>query len=579
MKTFLRFVVLVVPAAWLPAQSAAPFTSGAWVGNVTISSATAAVRLKNSGVAVRWVVSERATLENAVRSAPVSTLPETGNVAKLDVSGLKANTLYHYGFEVGGELRGEAEWRGRFRTFPSGAASFKIAFGSCGDHRDADQRAYDAIRAEQPLLFINTGDLHYADTNDTSVDEYRKNYDAVLTAPAQARLYRNVPVAYVWDDHDYAGNDSDGTSLGRDAARQAYGDFVPHYPRGAGDGTIGQAFTIGRVRVIMTDVRSASSHFREPDDAAKVRLGAAQMAWFKRELIAARDAGFPLILWVNPVPWISAAGAGADDWSAYATERRTIANFIKTSGIRNLAIISGDMHGLAYDDGRNSDYADGGGAAMVVMHGAALTRTGSVKGGPYSGGAMPGSPQYGVLEITDHGGPSVQGRYLGQRVGEGTKLAFSFSAVSPVASSDSNRTAGTSPAERSLLALSSRDRISSADGVTIIGFVIGGAHPRTMLIRAVGPSLAPHGVTDALPDPKITVHKGKTVIAENDNWMEADAGQLSRVFAQVGAGALSSSDGKDAALVITLAPGVYTAVVRSADGRMGTVLAEIFEVY
>ena len=53
------------------------------------------------------------------------------------------------------------------------------------------------------------GDFHYADVNSTEVSDYRRNYDSVLTQPNQAALYRNVPVAYVWDDHDYCGNDSD----------------------------------------------------------------------------------------------------------------------------------------------------------------------------------------------------------------------------------------------------------------------------------------------------------------------------------------------------------------------------------
>lgn len=574
----LRFLLLLgVSISWLQAQTT-PFESGAWVGNVTTAGATAAVRLRSEGAAVRWVLSESAALTKPIYSASVKASSATGRVVKLDAPMLKANTLYYYGFEVDGVLRGEAEWRGRFRTFPNGAASFKIVFGSCGDYRDKDQRAYEAVLEEKPLVFINTGDLHYSNTNSTNVEEYRKNYDSVLSTPAQAELYRNVPVAYVWDDHDYAGNDSDGTSIGRDAARQAYGDYVPHYPRAAGDGTIGQAFTVGRVRVIMTDLRSASAGIRTPDNAAKVRLGATQMAWFKRELLAARDAGYPLILWVNPVPWISVAGTGADDWGIYATERKAIANFIKSAGITNMAILSGDMHGIAFDDGRNADYADGGGAAMPVMHGAALTRDGSVKGGPYSGGAIPGRLQYGVLEITDTGGASVQAQYYGKRVGEGARLSGRFTGTSTVVYSGMDGTVTTNPAERALTALSSRDRISSVDGVTIVGFVIGGVHPRTVLIRAVGPSLAAHGVSDALPDPMFTVHKGSAVIAQNDNWMDGNVAQLKNLFTRVGAGPLTSSDGKDAALAITLSPGVYTAVVRSADGKMGTVLAEIFEV-
>src|SRR5260370_852804 len=82
--------------------------------------------------------------------------------------------------------------------------------------------------------------------------------------------------------------------------------------------TIGPSFTIGRVRVIMTDVHSAADPRAAPDTAAKTHLGEAQKAWFKQELIAARDADFPLILWISTNPWIGAAGSGDDDWSVYS---------------------------------------------------------------------------------------------------------------------------------------------------------------------------------------------------------------------------------------------------------------------
>ena len=76
------------------------------------------------------------------RSPPSAT---TGNTVKLTVQGLQPDTDYYYGVEVAGALRTEVVSRGRFRTFPLGRASFRIAFGSCGDFRAADQRVYDAI--------------------------------------------------------------------------------------------------------------------------------------------------------------------------------------------------------------------------------------------------------------------------------------------------------------------------------------------------------------------------------------------------------------------------------------------------
>ena len=156
---------------------------------------------------------------------------------------------------------------------------------------------YDAIAAEEPLLLLYNGDLHYGDITSTVVEDYRALIDATLNHPQQGAMFRSAPVAYMWDDHDFSGgNDSDGTAPGGATARTAYRERVPHYPIGPTDGTIGQAFTVGRVRIIMTDLRSASTPATQPDGPGKTKLGAAQKAWFKQELVAARDAGFPLII-------------------------------------------------------------------------------------------------------------------------------------------------------------------------------------------------------------------------------------------------------------------------------------------
>ena len=110
----------------------------------------------------------------------------------LDIAGLLPATDYNYGIEVDSVVRLENTSRGRFRTFPQGAGSFRLAFASCGDITDSDQRAYAAIAAEQPLLFIHLGDFTYSDTNTTLTDDYRRNYDNVLSHAIQGALYRSV---------------------------------------------------------------------------------------------------------------------------------------------------------------------------------------------------------------------------------------------------------------------------------------------------------------------------------------------------------------------------------------------------
>ncbi len=574
---FFLMLLLGSAAFGLRAQTAAPtatvlpanvFTSSVWSGNVTPTSASVVVRLNTAGLRVRLLVSTNPSLTAPIFSGVVTTAAAAGNIVTLNMSSLQSDTEYFYGVEVAGVVRAEPQSRGRFRTFPLGRASFKIAFGSCGDFRAADQRAYEAVLAERPLLFINTGDLHYSDINSTNIDDYRSNYDAVLSQPQQSALYRGVPIAYMWDDHDFCGNDSDGNAVGRDTARNAYKERVPHYPIASAGGTIAQVFTIGRVRFIMTDVRSAANDSGIKESATKTRLGATQKAWFKQELISARDAGFPLIVWINTNPWIDAPLVGADSWAGWATERTELANFIRDNRISNLAILSGDMHALAYDNGTNSDYATGGGAPIQVLHAAALTSGASNKGGPYSGGVFPGSQQYGILEVYDSGGPSIACRFLGMRVGEGAKISAIFSTTTPVAS------------DQTIVNTSTLAHVAAGSDQISSGFVIAGRSSRTVLVRAVGPTLADFGLADPLVNPLLFLYQGDKLIAQSEGWAPDDDAEvrLTAAFDRAGAFRFSSKATRDSALLVTLAPGAYTLQVKSADGSGGATLVEVYDV-
>jgi hypothetical protein len=526
---------------------------------------------------VRLAVSTNDRLSPALFSPALTTAAASGNIVKLDVEGLQPGTDYDYGIEVAGVLRTETISRGKFRTFPQGAGSFRLAFSSCGDTTDPDQRAYDAILADQPLLFVHMGDFHYNDTNTTVAEDYRRNYDGVLNHRNQGALYRGVALAYMWDDHDFAGDDSNGTAIGAATGRSVYREYAPHYPINVPGGTIAQSFTVGRVRLIMTDLHSASTVAGAAESAAKSRLGTAQKAWFKQELITARDAGFPLIVWVNTSPWIGGAQLGIDSWAGFATERTELANFLRDNRIKNLVMLSGDMHALAYDDGSDSDYAVGGGAPLVVLHAAPLTRLGAPKGGPYTAGPLIGILQYGLLDITDTGGTSVQARYSGKRVGEGAKLTFQFSASTSGIVVGANSGTGTG-ADRAFVNVSTRGRVATTDDALIAGFVVGGTAQRTILARAVGPSLKAFGVADALARPVLTLYRGNVVLASNDDWTFTDAARLFAAFDRVGAFRLLGGANPDAALMISLPPGAYTLQATGLGGATGSVLLEAYDV-
>ncbi len=222
-----------------------------------------------------------------------------------------------------------------------------------------------------------------------------------------------------------------------------------------------QSFAVGRVKFILSDLRSERDDVRDKDTAQKSMMGAKQKAWFKSELLSANGA-YPLICWVSSVPWIGEPGtnfyhlvktnqygyihhtnlvetdssrtnrnrapADEDHWSMFSTERREIADFIKSNHIHGVCILHGDSHMLAADDGRSSDYATGGGAPIPVMCAAPLDQDPSLKGGPYSQGVYrvkSGETCFGLLTVTDKG-EAIDVAFSGRNQKDQEKISLKF---------------------------------------------------------------------------------------------------------------------------------------------------------
>lgn len=114
----------------------------------------------------------------------------------------------------------------------------------------------------------------------------------------------------------------------------------------------------------------------------------------------------------------------------------------------------------------------------------------------------------------------------------------------------------------------------AANQILTPAFVVGGTVPRRVLIRAVGPTLGTaFNVPGAMADPSLTVLRGQTQVGANNDW--GGGAQLTAVFTSVGAFALPVSS-LDAAVVLTLTPGAYTAQVRGTGA--GEVLVEVYFV-
>jgi L-ascorbate metabolism protein UlaG (beta-lactamase superfamily) len=130
--------------------------------------------------------------------------------------------------------------------------------------------------------------------------------------------------------------------------------------------------------------------------------------------------------------------------------------------------------------------------------------------------------------------------------------------------------------------LSARTATGTGDAALIVGFVVNGNVPKRLLIRGVGPRLTALGVTGALADPKVDLFLSEggrsTLFASNDNWGEAGAAPARAAFAAVGAFDLTDPASKDAAMVVTVPAGVFTAQVSGVWGATGEALVEIYEL-
>lgn len=125
-----------------------------------------------------------------------------------------------------------------------------------------------------------------------------------------------------------------------------------------------------------------------------------------------------------------------------------------------------------------------------------------------------------------------------------------------------------------LINISARGQVGAGDAVLIVGFIINEGVER-VLIRGVGPGLIPFGVPGTLDNPKLQLYQNRMLTAENDDW--DNSAELTTAFAQAGAFALASSS-KDAAMIVTLTPGAYTAVLSPADNHPGVGILELYEI-
>ncbi len=118
--------------------------------------------------------------------------------------------------------------------------------------------------------------------------------------------------------------------------------------------------------------------------------------------------------------------------------------------------------------------------------------------------------------------------------------------------------------------ISTRGDVETGDNVMIGGFIIGGTTPNTVIVRAIGPSLLAEGIPNALLDPTLELYDADgTLLAANDNWRST---QESAIIGST----VPPTDNREAAIVRTLTPGGYSAIIRGQGDTTGVALFEVY---
>ena len=129
--------------------------------------------------------------------------------------------------------------------------------------------------------------------------------------------------------------------------------------------------------------------------------------------------------------------------------------------------------------------------------------------------------------------------------------------------------------------VSTRSFVQTEADVMIGGFIVQGAGPKRVVVRAIGPELTQHGVPNPLADPTLELYNATgAVIASNDNWMTTVLGGIitSDQVQDIRDSGHAPTDPRESAIIATLPPGSYTAIVRGVNNTTGVALVEVYDL-
>jgi alkaline phosphatase D len=370
---------------------------------------------------VSWEVSSDPSFTNPTTRGVVTTGEHRDFTVKVDAGLLQPATTYYYRFEA----LGERSPTGRTRTLSAaGASRVRIALASCSNLPFGYFNAYARIAARADLdAVLHLGDYIYEYKNGAygdgtpfgrapepdleilSLSDYRIRHAQYKRDPDLQEVHRQHPFIVVWDDHEFADNtwregaanhqpDLEGQwKARRAAALQAYFEWMPiREDRATRRPRIYRSFGFGDLAdLLMLDTRAldrdeqASSRdaISVIDNPGRTLLGMAQEEWLNEELLASKRAAVQWQLLGQQVMFAPGSrpdmpSVSTDTWDGYRPARQRLINTISGNDLRNVIVLTGDVHSSwAYDLPQNPwhtyDPATGKGSLGVEIVTPAIT--------------------------------------------------------------------------------------------------------------------------------------------------------------------------------------------------------------
>lgn len=256
--------------------------------------------------------------------------PQDDFTAVLEVPQVPAGVDWYYDVEIDGQPMGLGAEPIRMAPSAGTPTAFNFAFGSCS--RDVEQPIFTAIEARDPELFLFVGDNHYANSN--NLEAVRWFYRRFRKVPPRAALLSHTPTLATWDDHDFVGNNTDGSDPLKANALQAFSEYWANESYGT-DSIPGvfHRYGYGDVEFFFVDDR----YHRNVE--ADSMLGTAQREWV---VAALSESAATFKFLVAGSVWTE--HGSTDSWAAYLTERDQLFDAIEAEAIEGVVLLSGDIH-------------------------------------------------------------------------------------------------------------------------------------------------------------------------------------------------------------------------------------------